>query len=597
MKKLIIIFSLSFTFVLSAWMPPAFPMESRESGCLTWRLQQQTGDLMPWDMDTSRELPCDYTPVGPPLNPQVGDEWDWYIWSLNGYPEAELMPCTVRGSSEHAYVVVENSQWNVNINQADVDAILEYFENQSLGAFPDQGIWDLNTAAFGEPPDELDQDGKVYLLYYEFDVSADGYFWIFDQACDGTQNFASNECDVIYLNSGIYSPSGDYMLAVAAHEFEHLIHHARDANEASWVDEGCGELAMWLFGAPDNISGFNNHPDRTLTDFTGEWADYIKTYLWMLYFYEQFGGITAVYELVNDTANGIQGFENFWTSHSYDVDFKDVFADWTVANFLDDPTLLDGRFGYVGDDLPPFSTFAQHSEYPVNQQNAAVNHWAADYASFTDGLGLSVEFDGADDAGFAVWALELDDAGITRVSAMHLNQNQEGNMELPDFGHIFEEIVMVFAGTSSSGSKNYSYAANETTPLPTPAPTPTPTSSGQEPSINLELNKQQYTDDDPFILNATFKNPFEQSAHLQVFILLAVYQDYWCWPSWIYIEDGIDFGDRRIPAETQTQENILDFIWPQNAGQAQNICFLAAVLDYETGVLFSDIDQVCFDFY
>ena len=74
-------------------------------------------------------------------------------------------------------------------------------------------------------------------------------------------------------------PASDYMLAVAAHEFEHLIHFNQDANEVTWVDEGLAELAMWLFGHPDYISSFNTNPDNSLLVWNGAWADYIKTYL------------------------------------------------------------------------------------------------------------------------------------------------------------------------------------------------------------------------------------------------------------------------------------------------------------------------------
>ena len=127
-------------------------------------------------------------------------------------------------------------------------------------------------------------------FYYDFDVGSDGFFWIFDQQCDNVAAYHSNECDVVYMNCSDYDPAGSYLLAVLAHELEHLIHYNHDVDEASWVDEGLAELAMWLYGNPDNISSFNTNPDRNLTSFTGAWADYIKTYLLSLYFYERYGG-------------------------------------------------------------------------------------------------------------------------------------------------------------------------------------------------------------------------------------------------------------------------------------------------------------------
>ncbi|MBN2055082.1 hypothetical protein JW905_09170 [bacterium] len=568
--------------------------------CATWWLQQQTGRLLPVDLTN---LPCDDTPVGPPPNPQVGDQWDWYIWRLNGPPQADLLPCTVRGSSEHAYVVVENSQWNVNIGQSDVDTILERFENTSVGQFPDQGIWDLNTTTFGMPPDHLDQDGKIYLVYYEFDVASDGYFWVFDQACDGTQPYASNECDAVYLNCGGPSPSGDYMLAVAAHEMQHLIHHEHDDNEASWVDEGCGELAMWLYGHPDSISAFNTNPDRTLTTWNGQWADYIKTYLWMLYFYERFGGGTTVFDLVHDPANSINGFVNVWNAHSYPVTFEEVFADWTIANYLDDPSLLDGRYGYLGDDLPPFNPAAHMAAYPFSA-TATVNHWAADYISMTDATNLLVWFDGSLPSQFAVWALLFHATEPVLITEMSLDGQQDGQLALPGMGNPYSETILVVAKTSGSGDTAYTYGAEELpvptpTPEATPVPTPTvkPTWMGAVPAVNLTLNQELYQAEDPFILDAVFWNPLDETAHLAAFIVLGVGDLYWFWPSWIFVDDGLDFGERRIPAATQSPENILDFAWPAGAGAAGGICFLAAVLDYETGSMYGDtIDMVCFSY-
>ena len=51
-------------------------------------------------------------------------------------PVATLKPCTVRGMGANSYVVVDDDEWNVTINQADVDRIVTHFEDQSIGDFP-----------------------------------------------------------------------------------------------------------------------------------------------------------------------------------------------------------------------------------------------------------------------------------------------------------------------------------------------------------------------------------------------------------------------------------------------------------------------------
>ncbi len=276
---------------------------------------------------------------------------------------------------------------------------------------------------------------------------------------DGSQPFSSNECEVLYLNDSDFDPAGDYMVSVVAHEFEHQIHFEYDENEAAWVDEGLGELAMWLYGRPDVISSFNSVPDNNLTQWNSTWADYIKTYLWSLYFYERYGGAQAVYDVVHEPANSITGYENVLDLHGYPANFADVFADWAVANYLDDPAVGDGRFGYVGEELPPFNHSATHATYPVGPVNAAVNHWAADYVQFTSAAsGLSFDFNGNDLTRFALWALELDAIQAPRVTRVPLTMTQDGSIQLPDIGSLYPQAVMVVAGISSAGGTNYTYS-------------------------------------------------------------------------------------------------------------------------------------------
>ncbi|MCP4225096.1 MAG: hypothetical protein GY773_17295, partial [Actinomycetia bacterium] len=293
----------------------------------------------------------------PPADPQVGDTWLWYIWDLGGMPVADLKPCTVRGMGDNVYVVVDDEEWNVGMNQADVDQVVERFQNSSPGDFPTQGVWDLNTSHFGDPHNPLDGLDRVFLLYYRFNISSDGFFWAFDQYPDGSQDWASNEADVVYMAVDNGQPAGDYMVAVAAHEFEHMIHYARDANENTWVDEGLGELAMWLYGNPDNISGFNTNPDNSLIDWGSAWADYIQTYLWSLYAYEQLGGQPFIWDLIHSPLNGMSGYDAVMSGQSRPMESKECFGDWALANFLDDTGIPDGRYGYAGDTLPAFNAF------------------------------------------------------------------------------------------------------------------------------------------------------------------------------------------------------------------------------------------------
>lgn len=407
-------------------------------------------------------------PTSPPPEPQIGDSWVWWLWvHWPMPPHFEQRTCTVRGMSDRAYVVVEDSQWNVNIDQADVDLILERWENSSIGQYPDQGIYDLNSAAFGDPPDELDNDPRIYIMWFDFGINSDGFFFYFDQYPEGTfPGYHSNECEVLYMNCGHGpSPSGDYMLSVIAHEFEHLQHWAYDEDELSWVNEGMAELAMWFYGRPDVISAFNSAPDNSLVVWNGNWADYIKTYLWSLYFYERYGGSPAVYDVVHEPLNSVAGYEAVLDAHGYSDDFPDAFANWTVANFLDDPSIGDGRYGYLGDELPAFNVSGTYNAYPTGDITRAVSHWAADYyrfEGFGDQQAVRLDFDGADSGGFAVFALRLDADGPAQVIPVQIDPaNQTGSVSVAGLDDPADEVVLVVAKNSGSGGTTYTFSGQD----------------------------------------------------------------------------------------------------------------------------------------
>ena len=410
--------------------------------------------------------------LSPPEDPQVGDSWLWYVWDLGGFPVADLKPATVRGMGDHCYVVVDDDEWNVTMDQTDVDRIVAHFDAMSVGQFGDQGIWDLDTAHFGDPPNPLDGLDRVFLFYYRFDIAADGYFWAYDQFPDGSQPFASNECDVVYLATDSGQPASDYMMAVAAHEFTHLIMYATDSNEALWVEEGLCELAMWLFGRPDTIAGFNSNPDNSLVDWGGQWADYIQTYLWTLYCYEQFGGQPFIWDLAHEPSDGLAGYQTVIDAHGFRVPTADVFDDWSVANYIDDVSVPDGQYGYVGDDLPPFVAWRTWTAYPV-EDGGTVRPHATDYVRLRDlDAAPTIAFAGSDAAAWRVSLVALDGVQPTLVQEMALDAAGDGSLTFAAAAG-YDEVVMSVANVSETNNGLYFYDVTlGVTGVPSPGTAP-----------------------------------------------------------------------------------------------------------------------------
>jgi len=382
------------------------------------------------------------TSFGPPPNPQVGDSWLWYIWRLNGMPSAIRESCTVRGSSANAYVVVRDIDWNVYVTQADVDSILDHMENRSYGIFPGRGIYSLDTESFGDPPMGLDNDQKIYLLYYDLDISADGFAaaWADPYPDQGSGLNKSNECEVVYLNCGPdmgvdHSPSGNYMLAVAAHEIEHVIHNGIDPNEENWLDECLAEIGMYLFDPTvEHIAGFLSNPDVSIT-LNNPSGSYGARYFFGTHFYEEYGGPTFTRQIINTGADGIPGFNMALAATGRSETFEDVFQTWLVANWLDDPRIAGGVYGYDDFDYGPMAASRTLSSYPAGPFASSVSQWAADYIQYRSFSPdpLLVTFNGTDTDTYAVQILAIDstDAMLPQVIPMALDGRNEGAMEVP----------------------------------------------------------------------------------------------------------------------------------------------------------------------
>ena len=141
-----------------------------------------------------------------------------------------------------------------------------------------------------------------------------------------------------------------------AHEFQHLMHHDLDENELAWVNEGCSTLAEWIcgYGFPSgHISEYLIYWwDTSLVFWQGTLADYGVVFLWAFYMWEHYGGDLLIYDLVQEEANGIEGWSNVLTAHEIEKTFDEIYQDWVIANYLDG----EGVYGYEALDFPSDDT-------------------------------------------------------------------------------------------------------------------------------------------------------------------------------------------------------------------------------------------------
>jgi immune inhibitor A len=316
----------------------------------------------------------------------VGDTGTFWISEPSGKSYFEIV-ATLQDIGEHAAWWVEDG---ATFDPASLKAAAERFDQQT---------YPTNHQYFGrEWSPGIDNDPRIQIINGYLSKGIAGYYSSSDEY-PAAINPHSNEREAIYINLDAYTPGDERYDAVIAHEFQHMIHWHSDPNESTWVDEGLAELAVHL-NDYDPISWsttFTREPDTQLnawTDVPGTaGAHYGASYLFMRYFAERFGP-ERVRALVASPDGDILGFDRVLAAE--ETTFDAVFRDWVVANYLNDPTLAGGRYGYADLNLHP------HVEKILGVGESwgdVVHQFGTDYLEIhPDGGQVQVSFRGASTA-------------------------------------------------------------------------------------------------------------------------------------------------------------------------------------------------------
>lgn len=313
---------------------------------------------------------------------------DFYVWDLSVMPpEVKTVTATLRAEGDYSYIFVDNDEWDISVNQTQADTLVVWFEDMTPeGSIdPNSGIYYNDVDTFGEPPDTFDNDPKIYILLTELasysGTQFDGYFNIFDQMSDEeAQQYGerSNEKEILYINSVIRPVDDAATLSVIGHEFVHMIQSNYDSDEM-WVEETLAELGMLINGYYTDVAWVHNflsHPNYSLLGESQHSIDYGACLLWGLYLHEQIDEQTFFREVITEETDGIYGFDAVLDYFGYEP-FLSFFFDWLMANYLDDPTMGNGQYGYTMIDIPEPATTIEDN-YP-SSQTVNIHRYGAKY--------------------------------------------------------------------------------------------------------------------------------------------------------------------------------------------------------------------------
>mgnify|MGYP000903407184 CR=1 FL=1 len=252
----------------------------------------------------------------------------------------------------------------------------------------------------------VDNDPRLHILHTSATgPGVAGYFYSADEYSKLANPF-SNEKEMFYINLSMVQPARDLLSyeTVLAHEFQHMIHWYSDRGEETWLGEGLSEYAQHIAGYDGNTffaRTFAAAPDLQLNTWSPEQGNnaphYGASYLFVSYLAQRLGH-EFLTTLVAEPGNGFYGIQAALDARGVDVEADDLFADWVVANWVQDPDApgTDGRYGYLDVHLP-FVAAAVHDRYPV-EAATTVGNYATDYIvveAAPDGRDLRFDFTGA----------------------------------------------------------------------------------------------------------------------------------------------------------------------------------------------------------
>lgn len=231
--------------------------------------------------------------------------------------------------------------------------------------------YDKIISVFGTEAD-VDGNGKIRFLVTEFEEDTMGFYYPLDQYSNkelrkADIDYISNESDVLYVNSIIFSDRDYFDIAdvysTLAHEFSHMAYlNSRERKglmeeSSMWITEG---LAMWCeyyVGLPvghDEYIGDYIFVSDEIGLFEEEKSEIYGLGLLFFRYIEESFGLESIIDIVNSEYVGTDAI-----SDAIGYSFEDIFVDFaycllaTATNTHDDfylPLFNDYDNGFVFSD-------------------------------------------------------------------------------------------------------------------------------------------------------------------------------------------------------------------------------------------------------
>jgi len=348
---------------------------------------------------------------------EVGDVVNFWAMNESGpVPMFYLTSATCRYSGELSYIFVEDTQWGLNFDQEAVDSLAAALDGN-------QGITATDAEYFGDIPDLIDDDPRVYYLILDILDGYEpglqnwfiaGYFSPYNMFTEyEARNYYgghSNEVELLYIDC--YPGSMEDAVITASHELVHLIQYGIKpfSGEELWVIENQAQTGTFVCGYPafqvETFIDFGGVTPIKWTEFSGEKyvAGYGAGFLFFSYLFENYGGKDFIWNSARSSARGVEGVVNAIESATgQTADLNQILSDWMLSCFIDD---FSAGYGWEGFRIADYDTINPGnrpgldytgivSDIPWEDPWHNISGYQGNYYRIEDGLAGSLRAEGS----------------------------------------------------------------------------------------------------------------------------------------------------------------------------------------------------------
>jgi immune inhibitor A len=394
-----------------------------------------------------------------PANYAFGDSTDFYVTNADTR-ESRKLSAQLAYETQNVYFFVEK---DVKFTDSDVKNLIDEFQNKT---------YPTNREFFGsEWIPGVDGDPRLYILYARgIGQYTQAYFDTVSEFSQLAHPY-SNEKEIIVLNVDAGPLTDAYWRPTLAHEFQHMIHWYQNRNAETWINEGASTLATSINGFDAGTKmAYLNGPNLQLNT----WADlsssfneaaghYDAAYLFLKYIHDRFGS-RAIQTLVANHAIGITAVDSTLASLGLTnketgkiLTAEDVFADWVVANILNNSSIAQGQYGYNGyaEKIPTPTDII--TDCPTGIISASVHQFGTRYIELTCRGDVTINFIGSQfvslvptqphSGRYSIWSSREDESDTTLTREFDLRSVKSASLNYwawwkieSDFDYAYVEV-------------------------------------------------------------------------------------------------------------------------------------------------------------